>query len=688
MPTSDNSSPHTYPTEQSDDHALRGLVTKSVKAKQRPFQLPQLVVLAKHAVYCILAGPVLYYTVHGANALNADINQFRLLTNVVTTILSILLSSTLMDIAARHFHASTWATILEAQEGRSVTINELDGLTTGGSVTAPLNLLIKRSKNARKQSQYPWTLNILVYLILIGCAKGLAFFLERTFTIDAYLTQQPNGVPQNVSVLGDLSEKDMDWVRIDENGVYGFYTASAYTSRAQMNTLQYVYNNYSIFLAEVLPGQLLPGAQGAANFTQLNVPTVINAFSAPTKAAVTNTPMGRLVRWPRWGIRVKCQLLPNPTLHLVPLSSSNLTYVYLPNSLVLSLAADLQVSVNLTGPSLTFLQGNDTLPAGLDPSTIYDTYVTSQNGQVHTGDHYYLDDGSCEDPNVSNCGRGWKILDVHLVRINKASAPNGKFPVAATINNAQIGVDAAVCLEVVEPWIVDAYNITGRPPYTMQVFGPGNNISLVDKTLHSGVASALNSSNISDAYTVAMSAARRDMMKELSEYPFYPSPTLVEFTGNSVTDGPNGYTRLSPSSMETVIGGWDSSRALPYLIGTRYITAETRDDRIIGSGTVNKLYLGLVLGLTLLVGIIADVSIPRLPGGIPLRDFGALSAITVARPALRSLDIALGQAPRSESERLVSSDDPPPSPGVGPEFYMDLDDLKEKIGDAPAYASH
>ncbi|KDQ11363.1 hypothetical protein BOTBODRAFT_93984, partial [Botryobasidium botryosum FD-172 SS1] len=100
---------------------------------------------------------------------------------------------------------------------------------------------------------------------------------------------------------------------------------------------------------------------------------------------------------------------------------------------------------------------------------------------------------------------------------------------------------------------------------------------------------------------------------------------LVDFTGNSGTLDPRAYTKLSPSTMETVIGRWDSSWALPYLIGTGYVAAETHQDRIIGTGTVNKLYLGFVLGSILIVGVIADVCILRLPGGVPLRDFGVLS---------------------------------------------------------------
>ncbi|KDQ11366.1 hypothetical protein BOTBODRAFT_177404 [Botryobasidium botryosum FD-172 SS1] len=145
-------------------------------------------------------------------------------------------------------------------------------------------------------------------------------------------------------------------------------------------------------------------------------------------------------------------------------------------------------------------------------------------------------------------------------------------------------------------------------------------------------------------------------------------PILIEFTGGNGALGPETYTKLSPSSMEAVIGRWDSSRALPCLIGTGYINAETREDCITGTGTVNTLYLGLALGLTLLVGIIADICIPRLPGGTPLRDFGVLSSITISRPALHKLD----------TETNGDS-------GVGSERVMRLGDLRREIGDVPTY---
>jgi len=218
------------------------------------------------------------------------------------------------------------------------------------------------------------------------------------------------------------------------------------------------------------------------------------------------------------------------------------------------------------------------------------------------------------------------LVDVHLARINTAFPTNGSFPVTASVNGSQIGYDAAVCLEVVEPWILQAYNITGGSPYTTEFFGRGDNVDVgaVNQALYADPSSVLDSSNISSAYQAASYFARRDMTGESTGFLYAPTPILVDFTGNSGTAGPGAYTKLSPSSMETVIGGWDSSQALPYLIGTGYITAQARQDRIIGIGKVNILYLGLVLGLTLLVALIADVCIPRLPNGVPLRDFRAI----------------------------------------------------------------
>ncbi|KDQ11823.1 hypothetical protein BOTBODRAFT_57228 [Botryobasidium botryosum FD-172 SS1] len=675
MSPSDSSSPEYLPEKNIDQTQTlpHSAANHTTAERKRLCQPPQLGLLAKHAVQCIVAGPVLYYTVYGGNVLNIGINTFRSLTNGITTIIAMFLGSNLTNIAIRHFHASTWATVIEAKEGGDgVTVDELNNLATGGLAMAPFQLFVRRKTKDRKKSRYLWSTNIFIYLFLIGLSKIVSFLLERTFTIDAQITQQPNGPFQNVSVLGDLSPDDMGWAQQFQQAYQAGgqmqmnYIASIFAGTIRANSLQHSYNNQSIFLSEVLPGQLLPNARGPGTFTQGEgavIPTDLGDTSG-TPQKVADTPLGQLVRWPRWGIRVTCQSLPDPTLYLVPLSPSGYTYVYLPNSLIGSLAAALQVSIPPTTPwnSSAVLQGTDTLPAGLDSSTIYSAYAKQPDGASHSGTFFWLDDGTS--------GQGWKVIDVHLVRINTAIPSNGSFPVTASVNGSQIGYDAAVCLEVIEPWVLQAYNTTGSSPRTTKFFGRGDNVDVgaVNQALYADPSSVLDSSNISSAYQAAVYFARKDMTAESTGFPYTPSPILVDFTGNNGTDGPGAYTKLSPSSMETVIGAWDSSQALPYLIGTGYITAQVRQDRIIATGKVNELYLGLALGLILLVGFIADVCIPRLPDGVPLRDFGMLSAITIARPALHKLD------PTKSGDSVA-----------GRELHMPLKELKEEIGAVKAH---
>jgi len=652
--------------------------------KHKRFQPPQTLTLAKHVAYCIVAGPVIYYTIWGATKMEVSITRFRALTNAITTIFGTLLGITLGTIGGRHFQASTWATVVEAQGGKDgVTVDELEDFATGGLVMAPWNLLRRRATKDRRKSRYPWTLNILIYLSLIGLSKAVGYLLERTFQINAYMAQQPNGKFQNISVLGDLSSQDLAWTQLfasasaSQNLYQMNYIASLFAGTTRTNSLQRLYNNNTVFFSEVLPGQLLPNAQGPGTFSQTEANLTSTTLDDTTNGlqAVADTAPGQLVRWPRWGIRVTCQSLPDPALYLVPLAPSGSTYVFLPNSLINSLATSLQVVVppsnNIPWNSSQSLKVGDSLPAGLDPSTIYNAFVKQNDGSSHSGTFFWLDDGTN--------GHGWKVADIHLARIDTTYTPNGSFAATASVNGSQIGYDVAVCLEVVEPWILQAYNISGGAPHTTHFFGSGNTIGAVNETPHPGVANVLNSSATSAAYQAAAYFSRRDMLGESTGFVYAPSPILVDFTGNAGTGGPGAYTKLSPSHIESVVGGWDSSQALPYLVGTGYIAAQACNDRMIATGSVDKLLLGLVLGLLLLLGVIADICIPALPQGMPLRDFSVLSSISIARSALLKLD-AKDQSPNWEAKKPEEGS--PLSP-VGPEFNMHLDELKGHIGSVP-----
>jgi hypothetical protein len=75
----------------------------------------------------------------------------------------------------------------------------------------------------------------------------------------------------------------------------------------------------------------------------------------------------------------------------------------------------------------------------------------------------------------------------------------------ATGNETRIGYDAAVCLELFEPWVVEVYNSTTGVPSSMKLVGPGSRvedvkqgekrIGQVDMT---GVNPQLNSSRLAN----------------------------------------------------------------------------------------------------------------------------------------------------------------------------------------------
>ena len=61
-------------------------------------------------------------------------------------------------------------------------------------------------------------------------------------------------------------------------------------------------------------------------------------------------------------------------------------------------------------------------------------------------------------------GNGWISAEVVLVRLNSSFVPSGQFPISsevsqtdATGKETRIGYDAAICVELYEPWIIEAF---------------------------------------------------------------------------------------------------------------------------------------------------------------------------------------------------------------------------------------
>ncbi|KAJ3518028.1 hypothetical protein NLJ89_g122 [Agrocybe chaxingu] len=108
------------------------------------------------------------------------------------------------------------------------------------------------------------------------------------------------------------------------------------------------------------------------------------------------------------------------------------------------------------------MQGNDTVPATVDGSKIALGAAFSDNGVAHS---------------IKNTPLNMENL---LVRLNTSFAPNGEFGTLRSTSVADedgrptfIGYDAAFCLEIFEPWVLELISFTnGEGPYGYTSLSP------------------------------------------------------------------------------------------------------------------------------------------------------------------------------------------------------------------------
>jgi len=85
---------------------------------------------------------------------------------------------------------------------------------------------------------------------------------------------------------------------------------------------------------------------------------------------------------------------------------------------------------------------------------------------------------------ISN--QGWMTVETLFIHINTSFAPSGHFPVYSdewllvgengteVMSSFQIGHDAAVCVQIYEPWIVEAYNTSTGSSFALGIVEKGN----------------------------------------------------------------------------------------------------------------------------------------------------------------------------------------------------------------------
>jgi hypothetical protein len=80
------------------------------------------------------------------------------------------------------------------------------------------------------------------------------------------------------------------------------------------------------------------------------------------------------------------------------------------------------------------------------------------NGVAHQFMSQPLDQGET--------GKGWTMLEIVLVRLNETHAPEGRFHtfvpgLGSAYDRTRIGLDAALCVQEIKPYMLDSYNNVG-----------------------------------------------------------------------------------------------------------------------------------------------------------------------------------------------------------------------------------
>jgi len=87
------------------------------------------------------------------------------------------------------------------------------------------------------------------------------------------------------------------------------------------------------------------------------------------------------------------------------------------------------------------------------------------DGRAHAFRSYALAKGES--------GNGWVVVEIVLIRLHRMYTPNATFPVwgADPAPGFDIGYDAAVCVQMYEPWTVQIYKSSLGVPTTMTIVG-------------------------------------------------------------------------------------------------------------------------------------------------------------------------------------------------------------------------
>ncbi|QRV98444.1 exonuclease domain protein [Ceratobasidium sp. AG-Ba] len=617
-------------------------VENSFLSKFEPVPAKELVI---HTALCFAAFPFVYLLCMAGSGLS--LFWSRAIVGAVCGIVGLALGYNIIKLSQRGIESALWATVIHEsmRPDGGVTLEQLnDYVAHRGSPWAAIRLLFSRMfhhkgaqrTHRRKYDQTPWTLFILLFLFAVMVSTCLVFMFGRI--VDIYTKQERQwGKYYETTIMGDLSNEDITRAKILADQAYSNFNItwsltpfssaglipmgrSFAENRLKLNPQATKNVTDTVWFAETYPDQLAPNGLGFGTFDDEDSASSSNSGSPVTESK------GQILRWQRWGIRVGCTTLDNLDKYLIPVSPiNNMTYLFVPKTTMYSLFESMDIPYPAIKPAnfTALMIGEDKPPANISEADIAVTGKWWQNGVAHSFMSIPATKG--------DDGNGWLQIEIVLVRLNQAYAPNSSFSVHSLADvdyPSPIGYDVAVCVEEFKPYVLDAYNNTAGSPTTLRLLHRGLDFDQLintpqNTTMQDGVQRGIDSKGKFVAFASAHDNSRNVMIKDNGrDFRYVPNPTLVSFTNGS---GPLGYTKLDPMRVANALAKSDSQHLLPYLAGSQPIVARSYPDKTVAYIKISQLWLAILLLIMLLLGYIVAIFVPRLPLGLPRRDFGVFS---------------------------------------------------------------
>ncbi|RDB19547.1 hypothetical protein Hypma_013386 [Hypsizygus marmoreus] len=614
------------------------------------FEAPEWRQILIHIGLCLVAYPLLMIFI--VIARRKPLFWTRFIVSMGCGAIGLVLGLSLLHLGKNFLEAATWATVIhqsrvEDSPGvklKDLAANSADPMSAWAAVRLLWDRYMYRGTSRENRGHYdrrPWSLFILFFLLLVCVAGSLPFVLGRLVDITTTIIHQREHY-QEVAVMGDNSDTDIARATALKFAFDDFsltWTLAPFSNHGSLPpVVSFQYKDDTVYFSETILSQLLPNGSGFGTFdSEATDPSIkLDKFKEITTDASKDVEPGAILRFPRWGTRLHCVKIPNPETNLVTRSLNTFTYIFTPKSVLQSLFSTFNMDVPTMNPfdASAVLQGNDTLPQDLDPNETALGAAFYDNGVGHSFKSQPL-------PTDTTDGRGWVTIEHILVRLNTSYTPNGKFPRLSdqsvpdiTGKPTFIGYDAAVCVQLFEPWIIETFNSTSGLPSTLRLVEPGSEVRSVDTDklverlsgtplVDPAMTRKLNSTKLDEVYDVSHTNSINQMLKDNGRDAFYvPSPTVISYTDGS---GPLGYTELSETFFAQARGLADASNILPYFSGTGKLLARRYPDRVLSSASVNPLYMSIYLLLVLIFGLLAGFFVPKLPLNVPHRGFEVYS---------------------------------------------------------------